>query len=164
MTICMESPFWYFKKDPGKGFTLELRGLLTTPIRTNITVDKITRLQAEFCSELEIELIHALKPISNDFNSLKDIDNNDMGPYAYIAQILGATRYETPLMLNGNHHFDHVVLGELYIGDVIEVDINKVDVKLFITGIFDDSLQAVILSEQSSNVFKPFQNLYVRDV
>tara|TARA_B110000211_G_scaffold188405_1_gene214249 strand:+ start:25585 stop:26079 length:495 start_codon:yes stop_codon:yes gene_type:complete len=164
MTNRIDSPFWYFNKNLEKDFTLELRGLLTTPIRTNIKVDKITRLQAEFCSELEIELIHALKPIANDFTFVKDIDNDDMGPYAYIAQVLGATRYEPPLMLNGGHHFDHVVLGELYIGNVIEVDINKVDVKLFITGIFDDSLQAVILSEQNSNVFKPFQNLYVRDV
>lgn len=164
MAQLINTPFWYFYKNEGIGYTLELRGLISTPIQTSITLDKVTRLNAEFCSELEIELIHALKPIASDLTKDNESANSNLLFYAYIAQALGATRYAPPLILDARDHFNHIVLGELYIGDVIEVDINKVDIKLFITGIFDDSLQAVVLNDMGTTVFKPFQNLYVRDI
>lgn len=163
MTHCIDTPFWYFNKNKHHGFTLELRGILATPIKTSITIDKITRLQAEFCSELEIELMHSLIKNIVDTTSPSSEVESELDSYTLVAQVLGSTRYETPMMINANDHFKNIALGELYVGDIIDVDIDEIDVQLFITGIFDDSLQAVILN-YSNSVFKPFQNLYVRDV
>lgn len=163
MTKIADIPFWYFKKNKTAGYTLELRGLYPIPIKTNVVIDEITRLKAEFCSELEIELIHALLQNIEAESTEADHLMSDLERFTFIAQALGSTRYKTPLVLDTTH-LSGIVLGELFIGDVIEMDLKDNDVRLFITGIFDDSLQAVVLNSSNDNVFKTFQNLYLRDI
>jgi hypothetical protein len=163
MNQLLDSPFWYFQKNKDDTFSLQLRGLISTPITTHVHRSQITRLKAEFCSDLEIELMHCLGQRAVSLNDITH-SHKETKPYQYMAEVLASMRYETPKMLAAKNHFQHLVLGELELGDIVNIDLEETSIDMFITGIFDDSLQAVILNNTGKSQFKPYQSLFIKDL
>ena len=154
----LDQEFWYFAKNEKGTFDLEMRGLSGMKIKTLITLPKITRVQTEFCTEYDAELFMYLSAIYSQLRS-----NDEERYLKVVTSIVASSRYNTPLIVNKEDHFEHVNWSDLHIGSVVKMNINDSIINMFVTGLFSNSMQGVIMTQRKIAPLELYQNIYVRD-